>query len=104
MKDKLKKIKKLAQEFPDVPGIPTSKTPVIAPAPVTAPSVQSTSQNNIPFGPPSPTKAPASNRSYQSSSLAQVKQMQKAILEFADVAAKTDVTALKGNQQGQQTR
>lgn len=48
-----------------------------------------------------PSKQPAVSRP-ASYSLAAVKDMQKAILNFAEVAASTDVTSMTGNQQGQQ--
>lgn len=82
-------IKKIAQELPDVPGTDPS----------TYRSVPSkdTNKPNVPNTPPGIANTEKRFVSYANQD---VKNMQSAILKFAEVASKTDVTALQGNQQG----
>lgn len=97
---KLKLIKKLAQEMTG--GIPLRKKgPVAAPAQPIA-QTPTTEPKTLPVDSLPKVNAPIKQVSNYSASVPQVKTMQKAIIEFANIAAQTDVTSLKGNQQGQQ--
>lgn len=87
-------IKKVAQELSDPPGVDSKPKPAAQPSinqflPKTFDARNLINKNNV-------KSRPASY------SLSSVKDMQKAILNFANAASATDVTSLKGNQQGQQ--
>lgn len=95
IKNKIKLIKKIAQGLPDVPGVnPATYRSVDQKTPA------STTENV--FGPPIAPGASVQPKRFVSYGNPEVKKLQSAILNFADIASKTDVTSLKGNQQGKQ--
>ncbi len=93
-------IKKIGQDLeappitnvsaPAAPAKPNVPAPVAKPAPL-----ESFTENPINTNTPKP-------RGSGSVSSPAVREMQSAILNFADVAGSTDVTSLQGNQQGRQ--
>jgi hypothetical protein len=85
-------IKKIAQEI-DLPPVPGDEKPVAKKSPLW--QSPSSLLGNLPPGTVNPEKR------FVTYSNPDVKKMQLAILNFADVASKTDVTALQGNQEGQ---
>ncbi len=97
--------KKIAQDATGAPPPrPASRGPKTEkPAAEPHPAPASTTDSTVPArGKAGPTANPVSG-GVGSSSLPAVKEMQQAILNFASVAASTDVTSMKGNQYGKQT-
>lgn len=83
-------IQKIAQSLPDVPGVDPSTYRQTSEKEKT----QVSSGVNASPGAVNPVKR------FVSYANPDVKKMQSAILNFADIASKTDVTSLQGNQQG----
>lgn len=98
MKKTVDLIKKMAQSMDD--AMPSPRRPKNNAAP---PASQPKPNDAVPSkNEPVPSRGKVQPGNYISASVPAVKEMQKAILGLADAAAATDVTALQGNQQGQQ--